>query len=200
MRRANKASYAAFGLLLLIVLSAMRLQLVEVSAFIAAVFVVLSGALTMEEAYREVNWGVVFRVAALIPVGIAFQHSGAADMVAGGVLELLGAAGPLGVMAALALLTSLLSQLLDGSPAVVLLAPIALRLAEELNVRPHPFLMAVALSASVAFLTPFSHKSNLLVMSAGGYRLRDYLLVGGAITVLSFILVLLLVPLVFPFH
>lgn len=199
LRRTHKASYAIFGLLLLIALSALRLQPVDVAAFTGAVFVVLTGALTMEEAYREVNWRVVFLVAALIPLGTAFEHSGAAALVAQWALELLGGWGPLAVLSVLALLSSLLSQLLDGSPAVVLLAPIALRLAEQLHVRPQPFLMAIAVAASICFLTPFSHKANLLVMAAGGYRVGDYLLLGVLTSLLSFGILVALVPVFFPF-
>ena len=199
-RRTAKAPYAVLGLLPLILLPAFHLQRSEVAAFIAAAFVVLSGALTMEEAYREVNWRIVFFVGALIPFGAAFEHSGAAGLVAETALRLLGGGGPLLVLAIFVLVSSLISQAVDGSPAVVLLAPIALNLAAQLHVRPHPFLMGVALAASVSFLTPFSHKANLLVMAAGSYRPADYWRIGWVLSLLCAVLLLLLVPLLFPFY
>ena len=111
-------------------------------------------------------------------------------------------AGPLGpyfVLGALVVLASLLSQGLDGAPAVVLLAPVVIEMASRLDISPYPLMMGVSLAASAAFMTPFSHKANLLVMGAGGYRSSDYLKVGSPLTVLLLIMLTFLVPVFFPF-
>ena len=126
------------------------------------------------------------------------ERTGAADLLAGSVT----AAAPLGphaILAALMVLASLLSQGLDGAPSVVLLAPVVLQTAENLGISPYPLMMGVGLAASAAFMTPFSHKANLLVMGAGGYRSSDYLRVGTPLTILLFVLLVLLVPVFFPF-
>jgi di/tricarboxylate transporter len=111
-------------------------------------------------------------------------------------------AGPVGAyatLAALVLLASLLSQGLDGAPAVVLMAPVVVRTAEAMGISPYPLMMGVGLAASAAFMTPFSHKANLLVMGAGGYRSSDYLKVGTPLTVVLLAMMVALVPVFFPF-
>ena len=110
-------------------------------------------------------------------------------------------AGPLGPHAALAGLigmSSLLSQCLDGAPAVVLMAPVVLQSAGELGLGPQAAMMAVSLAASAAFMTPFSHKANLIVMGPGGYRVIDYLKVGTPLTIILLGLMVWLVPVFFP--
>ena len=110
-----------------------------------------------------------------------------------------GPLGPYGILAALVLLSSLLSQALDGAPAVVLLTPVALQIAEHMGISPYPIMMGVGLAASAAFMTPFSHKANLLVMGVGGYRARDYVRVGTPLTIVLLVMLVFLVPLFFPF-
>ena len=160
---------------------------------------ILFGALKMEEAYRAVEWRVIFLVAALLPVGIAMERTGAALLLADGVTAVAGSLGPYAILAALILLSSLLSQALDGAPAVVLLTPVALQAAERLDLSPYPIMMGVGLAASAAFMTPFSHKANLLVMSAGGYKAIDYIRIGTPLTIVLLVLLVLLIPVFFPF-
>ena len=96
-------------------------------------------------------------------------------------------------------LASVLSQGLDGAPAVVLLAPVVIQTASGLGISPYPLMMGVSLAASAAFMTPFSHKANLLVMGAGGYKSSDYLRAGTPLTIVLVVLMVLLVPVFFPF-
>ena len=169
-------------------------QPIHVAAFTAATLVVLTGALTMEEAYRAIEWRVIFLVAAVLPVGFAMEKSGAALLLANTLTDLAGPLGPYAILGALVVLSSLLSQGLDGAPAVVLLTPVAIQPAQQLNMNPYPIMMGIALAASAAFMTPFSHKANLLVMGAGGYRAADYVRVGTPLTILLLILLVLLTP------
>lgn len=198
-RRTSKAPYAVGALVLMIVLVATGWQPIHVAAFTAASLSLLAGALTMTEAYRVIEWRSVFLVAAVLPVGFAMERSGAASFIADTVAATAGEAGPYAVLAALVFLASMLSQGLDGAPAVVLLAPVAFEMASQLQLSPYPLMMGVSLAASAAFMTPFSHKANLLVMGAGGYSSRDYLRVGTPLTILILVMVVLLVPLFFPF-
>jgi len=199
-RRVHKAPLALGSLAILIAMVATGYQPIHVASFAAAVFVVLTGAITMEEAYRSIEWRVLFLVAAILPIGIAMERTGAAHVLSGSVASIAGPAGPYAVLAALCLLSSLLSQSLDGAPAVVLLAPVVVQVAEQLGLSPRPLMMGVGLAASAAFMTPFSHKANLLVMGAGGYKTRDYLRLGTPLTVLFLVVVLLLTPFFFPFR
>lgn len=197
--RPKKSVFVVIGILLMVLLSAFQLQPPQMAAFMAAVFVVLTGAVTLQEAYTKIEWRVVFLVAGLIPIGIALENTGGAVLLAQGVLNLVGDAGPYLVLLAFVLLSSGISQLLDGVLSVILLGPIALQTSEQLGVSPYPFIMAIALAASIAFIAPFSHKANLLVMSAGGYSARDFLKIGTTLSLLLLIVVVVLVPIVLPF-
>lgn len=198
-RRSRKAPFALGGLLLMITLVVGGWQPIHVAAFTAASLVLLSGALTMEEAYRAIEWRAIFLVAAVLPVGIAMDRTGAALLLADSVTGLAGSFGPYAVLAVLTVLSSLLSQGLDGAPAVVLLTPVVLQAAETLGLSPYPLMMGISVAASAAFMTPFSHKANLLVMGAGGYHARDYLRVGTPLTVVLLALMVMLIPIFFPF-
>jgi di/tricarboxylate transporter len=198
-RRTNKAPFAMAGLLLMVGMIITGFQPIHVAAFTAATLVILTGALKMEEAYRSIEWRAIFLVAAILPVGIAMERTGAALLLANNVTNLAGSVGPYAVLGALVLLSSLLSQGLDGAPAVVLLTPVALQVAGDLGLSPYPIMMGVSLAASAAFMTPFSHKANLLVMGAGGYRSIDYIRVGTPLTIILLIVLVFLIPMIFPF-
>ncbi len=193
-RNRAKAPHALGVLCLMILAVVLGWQPMQVTAFICASLVVLLGALTMQEAYRAVEWRSLFLVAAVLPVGTAMERTGAAALLSHVLTDLAGPFGPYAVFACVCVLSSVLSQCLDGAPAVVLLTPVALKSAEILQMSPKAVMMAVAVSASVTFMTPFSHKANLLVMGAGGYHFKDYLRVGTPLSLLLIALVLLLIP------
>jgi len=172
---------------------------IQVAAFAAAVVVLLARAVTMEEGYRAIEWRAIFLVAAILPVGVAMERSGAALLLAEAVLGATGGLGPYALLAALMALSSLLSQGLGGAPTVVLLGPVAVHAAGELGVSPYPMMMGAGLAAAATFMTPFGHQANLLVMGAGGYRALDYARVGTPLTVVVLALLTLLVPVFFPF-
>ncbi len=198
-RRLGRAKYAVGGLAVMVALVVSGFQPIHVAAFAAASLVLLARTLTMEEAYRAVEWKAIFLVAAVLPVGVAMERTGAAQLLADTVISVAGPMGPYPTLAALVLMASLLSQGLDGAPAVVLMAPVVIQAAEGLGISPYPMMMGVSLAASAAFMTPFSHKANLLVMGAGGYRSKDYLRVGTPLTVVLLAILVFLVPAFFPF-
>ncbi len=198
VRRTKRAPVAVGALLVMIAMVVTGFQPIHVAAFTAATLVVLLGAITMEEAYRSVEWKAVFLVAAILPVGIALERTGAAKLVSEGVISLASSYGPYAALGGLVSLSSILSQALDGAPAVVLMSPVVLQAAEQLVLSPHTLMMAVGLAASAAFMTPFSHKANLLVMGPGGYRVMDYLRVGTPLTIILLVLLVLLAPVFFP--
>ena len=193
-RRVRKAPFALAALALMVGLVVTHVQPIQVAAFTAAVVVLLSRSITMEEGHRFIEWKAIF-----LAVGIAMERTGAALLLAETAVRVAGGLGPVAVLGVLAVLSSLLSQGLDGAPTVVLLGPVVIHTAEQLQVSPYPLLMAVSLAASAAFMTPFSHKANLLVMGAGSYRASDYLRIGTPLTVVVLLLLTFLVPLVFPF-
>ena len=197
-RRHRKAPLALGALLLMVALVVFEVQPIHVAAFISASLVLLFRTVTMEEAYRAIEWRTIFLVAAVLPVGFAMERTGAALLLVHEVKDLIGPLGNYAILVALVLVASILSQALDGAPAVVLLAPVALETAAQLGMNPYAVMMGVSLAASAAFMTPFSHKANLLVMGAGGYRPIDYARVGTPLTVVVLAIVVVLVPAFFP--
>lgn len=169
-----------------------------VAVLLAAVAMVLAGCLDMEAAYRSINWESVVLIAAILPMATALEKTGGMQLIVAQ-LQPLGQAGPLAMLAALFLLTSLFSQFISNTATTVLLAPVALGAALELGVSPYPMLMAVAVAASTAFATPIASPITMLVLGPGGYRFGDFLRVGGLMMVLLFLITLVLVPLLFPF-
>jgi di/tricarboxylate transporter len=163
-----------------------------------ALAMALTGILTMDQAYQAVEWRSVFIVAGMLPMGIAMTKTGAAASAATGLLDVLGSAGPLALLAGLVLIGMLLTQAMNGAAAAIVLAPIAIQAAQRLGLDPRALAMGVALSTSMAFLTPLGHPVNILVMGTGGYRFGDFVKVGAPLTLLVFALILLLLPVFWP--
>lgn len=161
-----------------------------------ALAMVLLGVLTMDQAYQAIDWRTIFLVAGMLPLGIALAKSGAADLLAGVLVQTAGRAGMLALLATLVAVSVLLVQAMNGPAVAAVMAPIAITAARLAGVDPRGFAMGVALATSMAFLTPLGHPVNLLVMGSGGYRFRDYWRVGWPLTLLLLAVVLLLVPLV----
>jgi len=172
---------------------------IAIMVVVGVVLMVITGCLTMDEAYRSIEWKAVFLIAGMIPLGIAMQKTGAASFVATWMVNLLGVYGPTVIMAGLFILTSLATQVMPNPAAAVLLVPIALNTASDLGVSPYPLAMTVAVAASAAFLSPVGHPANLLIMGPGGYRFSDYIKVGLPLTLVIFLVVMLVTPIFWPF-
>lgn len=195
---ARKGWLAAAIALLALALAALRYQAVAEVLLGGALAMMLAGVLTMDQAYEVIEWKTVFLVAGMMPLGIAMTKSGAAAWLAERALDLIGSAGPLGLMAGLFLLAMGLAQVMHGAVVASIVAPLAIQLARQTGLSPQALAMAVALATSTTFLTPLGHPVNVLVMNVGGYHSRDYLRVGWPLTLLVFGAVLLLVPVFWP--
>lgn len=171
---------------------------IYIAAIAGAVFMIMLGCLTMEEAYRYIEWKAVFLIAGMLPLGIAMEESGAARFLAEGVVLAVGQFGPLAVIAALFILTALTTQVIPSSVVAVLLAPIALNTANDLGISPYALMMTVAVSASASFLSPVGHPANVLIMGPGGYRFSDYIKVGVPLTAVVLGVTLLVLPVFWP--
>lgn len=166
---------------------------VQIALTGAALVMVVAGTLTLRAAYESVQWPVIVLLGAMLPVGEALESTGGASTLADLLLRAGGPFPPQASLAALLVVTMLLSNVINNAAAAVLMAPIALALAAGLGASADPFLMAVALGASCAFLTPIGHQSNTIVMGPGGYRFGDYLYLG---LPLSLLVALLGIPLI----
>ena len=168
------------------------------AVLLAGLAMVMARCVTMEEAYRAVNWQSVVLIAGMLPMATALEKSGALELIIGGLVAVLGDYGPVPLMAGLFLLTTVFSQFISNTATAVLVAPIAVGAAASLGVSPYPLLMTVALGASTAFSTPMASPVNTLVIGPGGYRFRDFLRLGIPLQLLALVITLACVPLLFP--
>lgn len=159
-------------------------------AFVGAVLILLFGCLGMEEAYRSIEWKAVFVIAGMWPLSFAIQSSGLAELAVGAIARLFGQVSPLGLAAVLIGFTLLVTQLVGGQVASLILSPLALAAAIASGADPRGMGMAVALGCSLAFLTPFGHPVNVMVMGPGGYSIKDFLRVGAPLTLLLLVTIL----------
>ncbi len=160
-----------------------------------ALIMVVARILTMDQAYRAVDFKSVVLVAGMLPLGTAMVKTGAAALLTDKLLHLLGAGGPRLLLAGLVALAILLTQAMNGAAVATVIAPIAIQTAQRTGADPRAMVMGVALATSIAFLTPLGHPVNILVMGPGGYRFRDYFKVGLPLTLLLYALIIVLLPL-----
>ncbi|GAA4231429.1 SLC13 family permease [Postechiella marina] len=193
-------SFIALGaLLLMILLLVFKIVPGSMAALMCAGIVLLTGCVPISKAYKGISWTSVVMIAAMIPMGIALQKTGTAQLVANALVNHLGSIHPIVLLGGVFLLTTTFSQVINNSATAVLMAPIAILAASSLNLSPEPFMIVVAISASTAFLTPVGTTTNAMVMSAGGYKFMDYFKVGAPLLLMFFIITLLLVPIIWPF-
>ncbi len=197
--RKEKAKIALVILVGMVVAMIAGVTSLTATAMIAALLMVLSGCLTMDEAYEFIDWRSLFLIAGMIPLSLAMENAGVVDWAAQGLVKSLGVIGPLAVLVGLFLLTTAFTQVLSNTATTVVVAPLALASAVQLGVQPHAFLMAIAVAASMAFATPVASPTNTLVMGAGHYTFGDYARVGIPLIFLALVEVAVVLPLLFPF-
>jgi di/tricarboxylate transporter len=163
-----------------------------------AVAMVLIGAMSMDQAYRAIDWRSLFLVAGMLPLGVALNKTGASIVFADGILSMFENAGHLVLLAGFVLLTVALTQVINGAAAVTVIAPIAIATAQQVGMEPRSVALAVAVASSMAFISPLGHSVNVMVMGAGGYTFRDYARVGIPLTIILFTILLILLPIIMP--
>ncbi len=168
-----------------------------VAVLLAVMALVLTGSISMEEAYRSIQWESVVLIAGMLPLATALELAGGVTYLADFVVGLLGGQAPLVLLAGVYLVTTTLGQLMSNTATAVLIAPIALRAALDLGVAPEPVMMMVALAAASSFCTPMASPVNTLVVGPGKYRFGDFVRVGLPMQLLMLIVGLVLVPLLF---
>jgi len=171
---------------------------IALAMVIGAVLMVMTGCLTMDEAYQSIDWRSVFLIAGMLPLGLAMESTGTARFLAERLVGLVGNLGPLAVLAGIYILASLITEPMSNAAATVLIAPISIDVALSLGADPRPFVLAVVIGASTSFLTPVGHQSNILVMEPGGYRFTDYTKVGAPLNLVLLIAILIFLPLFWP--
>lgn len=197
-----KAPVAA--LIMVLMIAAMVFDFIPIppvaAVIIAGILMVLTGCFrNVEEAYKTINWESVVLIAAMLPMSLALEKTGASNLISEKLVSGLGDYGPLVLMAGIYFTTSLLTMFISNTATAVLVAPIALQSAIAINVCPYPFLLAVTVGASMCFASPFSTPPNALVMSAGKYTFMDYVKVGLPLQIVMGIVMVFILPLLFPF-
>ncbi len=179
-------------------LAALNILPVHVAFTAAALVMVLVGLISVSQIYQSVDWPIIVLLGAMFPLGEALERTGGAELIAGQLLLLSEQFPPIVTVAILLAGTMMLSNVINNAAAAVLMAPIAISLAHGMGVSVDPLLMAVAVGASCAFLTPVGHQSNALVMAPGGYRFGDYWRLGLPLSILSALVAVPLIALVWP--
>ncbi len=193
----EQAPWAVAVTLGMLLLMTFQLTSNLVAVMLAAFAMVATHCVSMEEAYRSMNWQSLVLIAGMLPLARALEVTGGSEAIVGALAGVFQDLGPHAVLAGLFLLTSLFSQFISNTATTVLVAPIALNLALDMGLAPAPLLMTVAIAASTAFATPVASPVNTLILGPGNYRFGDFLRVGVPLQLLALVVTLLLVPLIF---
>ncbi len=191
----RKAIIATAIVIAVILAATLNLTSILVSAWLGCVAMFVTRVIRIQDAYSKVSWKIFFLLAGLIPLGTAIEKSGTGHLVATFITEHLAIHGPVVILSSLFLLTTLLSGFVTNNAVAVLLAPIAITIAHQLQIDSKPFLLAVIFGANTSFLTPIGYQTNTLIYGAGQFKFVDFLKTGGLMTLLVWILITVLLPL-----
>lgn len=187
-------------LLVLVVLLATGMVPAVIAGLLAACAMVVFRVLTVDQAYRAINWTTVILIGAMTPLSLAMRNSGAAELLADHLVRIVGDAGPYALLTGLFVLTAILGQLISNTATALIIIPIAVTAAADLHISARPVLMSVCVAAAASFLTPVATPVNLIVMGPGGYRFSEYWKLGLPMLLWFFIVSVFLVPLFWPFN
>lgn len=196
--RSSKLGIATAIMVITLIVAAVGLLQTAEAMLLGTLAMVLVGVLSPDEAYDAIEWRSVILVAGMLPMGLALTKTGLAGVVAENIMNLTMPYGPLVLFAALFLLSTLLVQVISGPAVAAIVVPLAIESARQAGIDPWSLTLGVALGTSMAFLTPLGHPVNVLVMGPGGYRFGDYFKVGLPLTILVTIVILILLPLIYP--
>lgn len=180
--------FAAFGILPIVA-----------SAICGVILMVLTGCLSNEEAYQSINWKVIFLLGGVLPLGIAMQKTGAAQLMVDGLISNFESLGPTAVLSALFFLSMMLTNLISNQATAALLAPIAIEASSTINVSADPLLVAVTMAASLSFMSPIGYQTNTMIFGPGQYKFIDFVKVGTPLNILFWIIGTFAIPLFWPF-
>ncbi len=183
---------------LVVTLAAVGVMPILKASILGVVAILVTHRLTVQQAYRAIDWTVIFLIAAILPMGLAMENTGLAEVIASGLQPIGGRFGPTTLLSLLFVSTTLLTNVFSNNATAVLMVPIAVSAARELGVDPKPFLMCIAYAASLAFLTPVGYQTNAMVFGPGSYRFLDYLRFGWPLTLIYWVMATVLIPVLWP--
>jgi di/tricarboxylate transporter len=191
----RRAALAVSITTLVLAIAATGLMSIAAAMILGIVLMALTGCIALDEGYRAVEWRAIFLIAGMLPVSIAMRNTQLADLLGQTLVNTLRPLGPLGVIGGLYLFTVLVSQVMSGQVTALVLAPIAISAALQINTSPQAAGLAVAIGCSTSFLTPIAHPVNVLMMGPGGYTFGDFVKVGWGLTLVCFVALLIALPL-----
>jgi di/tricarboxylate transporter len=180
--------------------AALNVVPIVISAISGCALLILTGCLTMEEAYQAVEWKIIFLLAGVLTLGVALEKTGTALLLSNWLIATVGLWGPIALVSAFYLITSLLTEAMSNNATAALLTPIAIAAAQSLEVDPRPFLMAITFAASASFMTPVGYQTNTLIYGPGQYTFKDFLRVGAPLNILFWVLATIFIPVFWPFQ
>lgn len=180
-----------------LVLGSLKLVPLPAAMLLGALLVFVTGCITPDDAYRQVDWKILILIGCMLGLGVAMQSTGAADFLAKGLVDLVGTWNPLWLLTGFFVLTILLTQPMSNQAAAAVVIPVALQTAAQLGLNPRTFAMMIAVAASTSYLTPLE-PACLMVYGPGRYRFTDFLKVGGLLTLVIYLLAIILTPLLWP--
>jgi di/tricarboxylate transporter len=182
-----------------IVTATFNIMPIMISAIIGSILLVFTKCISLEETYKSIEWNIVFLLGGILSLGIALEKTGAALLLANNIVSLIGFLGPVAIVAAFYLITSLFTEIMSNNASAVLLAPIAIAVAESMGISARPLLMAVTFAASASFMTPVGYQTNTMIFGVGQYKFSDFLKVGAPLNLIFWILATIFIPIFFPF-
>jgi di/tricarboxylate transporter len=183
----------------MVILLATGLVPAAVAGLLAAGAFLLSGIMNVEQVYRAINWTTVILVGAMMPLSVAIQETGAAALLADGLVGMVGDSGPRMLLAGLFILTAILGQVISNTATALIIIPISVVAATQMGISPEPVLMAVGVAAAASFLTPVATPTNLMVMEPGSYKFTDYWKFGLPFMLWFFVVAVFWVPMIWGF-
>lgn len=196
----GKAAVAGIILLAMVIMMVLEVFPAVITVLLGAAAMILTGCLrNMEDAYGQINWESIVLIAAMLPMATALEKTGGMVILSEGIVHMLSGWGPIGVLSGIYFITMVFGQFISNTATAVLFAPIAMNAALSIGVSPYTFLIAVAVASSMAFATPVASPTNALVMTAGGYKFMDFVKVGIPLQLIMFVVMMIAIPLLFPF-
>jgi len=197
--RKDRAFMALAIFVTMIVLVVFNILPLLIAALSGAVAMVLGRCITIEEAYKAIDWKVIFLLGGIIPLGLALEQTGTAEWLAAITMKRIIEMGPLAVLSGLYFVTAVLTAIMSNNASAILLVPIAFSAAELMGVSVRPFLMAITFAASTSFATPIGYQTNTMIYAPGGYRFFDYARIGVPLNIIFWMVSVLIIPLLWPF-
>jgi di/tricarboxylate transporter len=197
--RRSRAAVAVAVVLGVVLLTTLDVIPIMLASLLGAAVMVFTRCLDIEEAYKAVDWQIVFLLAGVLPLGVAMQEHGAAQWLAENVLEPIAGTSPVILLAVLYGVTAVLTEAMSNKAAAAILAPIAFTTALALDIDPRPLLVAITFAASTSFATPIGYVTNTMIYSPGGYRFTDFTKIGVPLNIIFWGIAVALIPIIWPF-